>query len=415
MDGLVESRRAVEALRAGVPNRDAVRVLGFSDDEIAQRFQTQLESLAEDRDLAERHTGLILAAEFGGGKSHALEYFRHCGLERNVAVSKVVISKETQLFDPAKLFQSAVESLEVEDRTGDVLGDIVVTRLGSRHRARYDEFALWLRDSELNSRFAATFALFENAKTNPELQDRLVRFWAGGPLAVAQLRKDLRSCGLAGIYPLEKIAAKDLARERFRFLARLLHAAGYDGWLLLLDELELVGRYSLLQRGRSYAELARLMALDELEAVPGLLTVGAITPDFEGAVLFGKDDLNQVGFRFRARGDGESDLVAALAEQAMDRIRRDLVMLRKPDLGTLQAMHEKLADIYAAAYGSQPRLDGVAYDGVRQMREYVRSWITKWDLNRLDPNYEVNTELTPLPTDYDEKPDFEKPSPKEEE
>ena len=45
--------------------------------------------------------------------------------------------------------------------------------------------------------------------------------------------------------------------QRFRFVPRLMAAAGYKGWIVLLDEVELIGRYSLLQRAKSYAEVAR--------------------------------------------------------------------------------------------------------------------------------------------------------------
>ncbi len=411
METSLQARRAVEALRAGVPNRDAVRVLGFADDTMARDFDDRLDSLVHDRELSWQPEGLLLAAEFGGGKSHALEYLRHRALERNIAVSKVVISKETQLFDPARLFRAAIDGLEVEDRTGDALADIALTRLNSAPlRPRFDEFGLWLRTSGLNSRFAATVALFEHARANAELQDKLVGFWAGGPLPVTALKKDLRLCGMAGIYPLEKIASRDLARERFRFVARLLRAAGYDGWVLLLDELELVGRYSILQRGRSYGELARLLGLDADESIPGLLTVGAITPDFESAVLVGKDDLNQIGFRFRARGDFESELTAALSELTMDRMRKNLIMLRRPDLSALQATAARLAGVYEHAYDQAPNAGGVVYDSNWQMREYVRSWITKWDLNRLEPGYEVEMVVTQIPTDYTEDTVLERPS-----
>ena len=45
--------------------------------------------------------------------------------------------------------------------------------------------------------------------------------------------------------------------QRLRFAAKLLAAAGYAGWVVLFDEVELIGRYSLQQRAKSYAELAR--------------------------------------------------------------------------------------------------------------------------------------------------------------
>ncbi|MCZ7664765.1 MAG: DUF2791 family P-loop domain-containing protein [Thermoleophilia bacterium] len=403
----LHARRAIEALRAGVPNRDAVRALGFADDPLVEELDRRLDTLAAG---APDGGGLLLAAEFGGGKSHALEYLRHRALERNIAVSKVVVSKETQLFDPLKLFRSAVDNLAVDDRTGAVFDDIATTRLNSDpHRDRFAELGAWLQTSGLNACFAASMWLFEHARANAELQSRLVAFWGGGALKLTELKKDLRLCGRAGYYPLEKIRARDLARERFVFLARLLQAAGYDGWLLLLDELELVGRYSVLQRARSYGELARLLGLDDQGPIPGLFTVGAITPDFESAVLLGKDDYNQIGFRMRARGDAESELTAVLAERVMERMRGGFLSIRRPEQGTLEATFARLAAVYQAAYDVPPERPPVIFDGTWQMREYVRSWITRWDLRRFAPDHEAHPVVFPMPVDYTENVVLERP------
>ncbi|MHB1345540.1 MAG: BREX system ATP-binding domain-containing protein [Thermoleophilia bacterium] len=404
MDVALPARRAIEALRAGVPNRDAVRALGFADEGLLAAFDSRLDTLIANAEPDQGTPGLMLAAEFGGGKSHALGYLAHRALERNLAVSKVVVSKQTPLFDPATVFLSAMESLEVGNRTGGALAEIAVSRLtDSRFRQRFDEFAMWLRTCELNSRFEATVSIFENARANPSLQDRIVTFWGGGKLEVAELKRDLRACGMAGLFPLEKVVARDLSRQRFAFMARLLRAAGYDGWVILLDELELVGRYSILQRGRSYAELARLLALDADESIPGLLAVGAITPDFESAVLREKDDYNQIGFKFRARGDFESDMTAALAERTMDEIRGGITMLRPPDGSALAQTLSLLARVYEEAYGFAPSDVTVSLDQQWQMREYLRTWITKWDLNRLDPDYIVEAPVVePLSSDYTE-------------
>lgn len=346
--------------------------------------------------------GLLIAAEFGGGKSHALEYLSHKALDANFAVSKIVISKETQLFDPGKVYSAAIDTLRVSDRTGSGLHEIAFSHLSTR-KPRFSDFVTWLGESGLNSRFDATMYLYREAGANEELQQQLIRFWSGGPLQITQLKKDLRSCGAAGFYPLEKISAKDLARERFRFMARLLYAAGYSGWLILLDELELIGRYSMLQRGRSYAELCCLLGLQAEPAIPGLLTVGAITPDFDTEVLHEKDDLNQIGFKFRARIDIDSERTAELADQAMLEIQRHCLRLPEPDKTTLAETLGRLARVYEIAYGvaaSAPETDGRSVGW--QMREYIRSWITRWDLQRIDPTYVSQTEVERIRTDYAE-------------
>ena len=396
------ARRAFEALRAGVPNRDAVLALGFDADELLRTFTERLSEVSDSIEVEAQPKGLLIAAEFGGGKSHAIEFLGHKALDANFAVSKVIISKETQLFDLHRVFSAAVDSLRVRDRIGAGLDEIAFSQLSSSN-PQFNDFLPWLGSSGLNSCFDATMYLFREAGANEELQQRLIRFWSGGPLQITQLRKDLRSCGAAGIYPLERISQKDLARERFKFMSRMLYAAGYNGWLIFLDELELVGRYSFLQRGRSYAELCRLLGLHDEFAIPGLLTVGAITPDFDTAVLRDKDDLNQIGFRFRARGGAENELTAALAERAMMEIGRRCIRLPEPKKASLKTVMNRLAEVYETAYGgapSRPELGGLSVGW--QMREHIRSWITRWDLQRIDPTYVPQTEVERIQQDYAE-------------
>lgn len=407
MNGQVSARRAIEALRAGVPNRDAVSALGCSAREVLSVFDDRLRELRGSVARESQPRGMLVAADFGGGKSHVLESLSHIARRENFAVSKVVISKETQLFDPLKVFRAAVESLVCENVVGDALRDIAVSRLSTKS-PQFTELSLWLRDSGLNSRFAATTWLFEQAGADSEIQDELVGFWEGAAVQVGHLRQGLRQTGASKLFALEKIGIKELARQRFKFMARLLRAARYDGWVILLDELELMGRYTVLQRGRAYAELARLLGLADEVGVPGLLTVGAVTPDFASAVIDEKDDRNQIGFRFRARGDLESDMTAALAESAMDAIERELLRLREPTQDDLAEVLTRLSEIYSAAYGCTPaRLDASFKTG-QQMREYIRSWITTWDLNRVAPAYEPEIELERITDDYAEDALLEK-------
>ena len=68
----LESRTAIEALRAGVPNRAAIRLMGIGDSGIEHAFDELLHSLWA-RDAAPR-PGLGVAGGFGAGKSHLLGY-----------------------------------------------------------------------------------------------------------------------------------------------------------------------------------------------------------------------------------------------------------------------------------------------------------------------------------------------------
>ena len=124
----------------------------------------------------------------------------------------------------------------------------------------------------------------------------------------------------AKTFTFAPVKVRDLARQRLRFLPRLLRAGGHTGWVVLFDEVELIGRYSLLQRGRSYAELARWLDGDPQDEGEPLITVAAITDDFEAAVLLGKHDLEGLPQRLRDKQTEEYAEVAALAEVGMRHI-----------------------------------------------------------------------------------------------
>ena len=400
----IHARRAVEVLRSGVPNRDAVREFGSTQEEIERGFRERLELARAGRSPG----GVLVGGDFGSGKSHLLEYLQHVAVEEGFVASKVVISKETPLHDPVKVFRAAAENAVVPGRHGSALTEIASSLdFSSEGYARFYRFAD-SAEAGLNERFPASLYLFENLRSaDREFADRIVRFWSGDPIGVGELKKKLRETGEAATWALSKIGARDLALQRFRFASQLIRAAGYAGWALLFDEVELIGRYSLLQRGKSYGELARWTAAFELEPIEGLTSVLAITDDFAAAVLDEKLDAERIPARFRDRGE---DVLAARAERGMRIIERDLVRLARPDAAALDQTYRKLKAIHARAYGWQPPdLDRNVSLSSGQMREYVRAWINEWDLRRLDPAYRPEIEVEGLRFDYREDAALEKP------
>ena len=399
MNTQVVCRRAIEALRAGVPNRDAVLALGCEQAEIEERFRAQLQEAKEGAKARVQAPGLLIAGDFGSGKSHLLEYLQHAAVEAGFVCSKVVISKETPLYDPAKLYRSAMRAAVVPGKRGAALTEIAA-HLDPANEA-YNELNTWAHSpsAALNSRFAATLFLLKRMGMDPELRNRLVSFWSGDPLGAAEIKKYLKACGERATYKIETATLRDLALQRFQFVPRLIVAAGYAGWVLLVDEVELIGRYSWLQRAKSYADLLRWMGKLPGQHVPGLVTVFAIMSNFESYILEERNDLEVVPGKLRDRGTED---LAKQAERGMRIIQRDKVRLKAPDARAVQQTCEKVRAIHAEAYGWQPPPISVERLGVTSMREYVKRWITEWDLKRLDPSYTVDMEKTALSQNYSE-------------
>jgi hypothetical protein len=406
----VQYRRAIEALRSGVPNRDAVQVLGSAQPRIEERFREQLQATREGMAGGTQAPGLLVEGDFGSGKSHLLEYLQHTALEEHFVCSKVVVSKETPLYDAAKLYRAAIEAAVVPDRKGPALSEIGASLQPSS--PGYQDLAQWAGrpESGLNSRFAATLFLYPRMR-GKEGGDRILSFWAGDPLNASELRAWLRAHGEAASYRLESVTARELPEQRFAFMTRLIVAAGYAGWVLLVDEVELVGRYSFRQRARSYAALARRAGKLQGEALPGLATVFAITTDFARAVLEERGDAERVPGKLRATGLDSDRLLASQAERGMRFIAREAMRLRGPEPETVEETMERLREIHGKAYRWEPPLaDTARRPGSTSMRQHVRRWINEWDLMRLYPGYQVDTVVQELAVQYGEDRELEAPS-----
>ena len=403
----VARRRAVEALRSGVPSWDAVVALGTCQTEAEDRFTATLDAAAEGTSR-----GLLLGAGFGAGKSHELTHLAQVALDRGFAVSTVVISKETPLHDPAKVLRAAVESLIGPNRVSGALGDAAASL--DPDSLRYIELTRWLNSASapVDGRFGATLYLHERMRGGevPDSEDTveaILRFWSGDPLRMPDLKRALKSVGAAGVYDLGSVSLRELARQRLRFIPRLLRAAGYSGWVILFDEVELIGRYSLLQRARSYAELARWIGGDPEDGAAPAAAVLAMTDDFEAAVLRDKDDRTKIPAKLREKQTPEWSEIAHLAEKGMRHIERDMLMLEPPDARELDHAYGVLKQLHGAAYNwSPPDVPGLERLGATRMRQYVRAWINSWDLVRLDPDYVPVTEVIAVTGNYDEDEAF---------
>jgi hypothetical protein len=407
-DELVGRRRAVEALRSGVPSWDAVAVLGSGQPEAEDRFTALLDRAREPRRDTSGPSGLLLGGGFGAGKSHLLTHLGHLAMSDGFVVSTVVISKETPLHDPAKTFRAAISGARDSGRAHGVLEDAASSL--EPDTPRYAELSRWVSSpaSGLDERFGATLLCYERLRAgdvlgSDETIDALMRFWGGDPLRMPELRRALQSVGAAGLYSFTPVTARELARQRYRFVARLLRAAGYAGWVILFDEVELIGRYSLLQRARSYAELAGWLGGQDGDPGLPLLAVFAMTDDFEAAVLTAKDDRAQIPLRLRAKQSPQWDETAALAEAGMRRIEHDMLLLAPPGGDELDRAYAALKKLHADAFGwDPPDVPGLERLGATRMRQYVRAWINEWDLVRLDPAFRAQSVVTDIASDYGE-------------
>lgn len=363
--------RAVEALRAGVPSRDVVRFFPPHQNDVENRWHTALESARNS--VAQ---GILLEGDFGTGKSHWIERLRHLALEANFVCSTIVLNKETPLHDMSKLLRAAIESAVSPRRSGPALSEIAHTYNADKVPGYADLFQ-WADAKERDPRLLQSLMLFEKSR-DTDVRERVIDEWMGYPMLAGEMKKALTDIGEKRVRVAK--ARRDSA-ERFEFLARFFQSAGYSGWALLLDETEMTSKYSLRQRGRSYAHLARF--LGATEGIHGLACAATITKDYAGQVLYGRK--NDASLLPRRLEDSPDEFLVAAAIAGMRTIEKNGIDLRPPSRDSVDDLFEKAREFYSVAYQwPAPALPSrLEFSSTTSLRQHLRSWINTWDLLRL--------------------------------
>ena len=405
-----DCRQALEGLRNGVPNGEAVKLLGCDQPKAEAQFRKLMaESTAVD--LEDSHSlGMLISGSFGSGKSHLLSYLEHLALEQRFVCSRVSISKETPLFDMGKVFKSAMLHARMPDRTGNLMEEIGL-RMNDRGSQAYQDFARWANspdNTELHPIFPASLMVHERLN-DPEYNVDIEAFWAGDSIAVSRVRQGLREISQQGSFSFRAPRAADLPPQRLRFATELIKGSGYAGWVVLLDEIELVGSYSALQRSRSYAELARWLGEVESEMYPGLLVVGSVTEGFSSEVLseFTKKDSKEAPGRLLPRHGQEA---VARCEAGIRQIEREAIPLDLPRSEDLERTASKLREIYSIAYDWEAlpiEMTRKEAGYQNRMRYRIRAAINEWDLKRLYPDAQPETEGQEFKPSFEEQTELE--------
>ena len=405
-------RRALEALRSGVPNSEAVKILGCNQPKAESQFERMLTEASDRSNPPVGAVGMLVSGDFGSGKSHLLTHLEHQALSRGFVCSKVAISKETPLYDLGKVFKSAVDNGRMPNRAGRLIEELgQALKPDSQDYAAFFRWANDTQSNRLSQMFPASLLVHERSN-DLELNSDIEYFWSGDRIRVSRIKDGLRLIGQMQSYSFRAPKAAELPPQRLRFVIELIKAAGYRGWVVLLDEIELVGSYSLLQRGRSYAELARWLGHASGESYPGLVVVGTVTEDFASAIISPdgeKKDHDYVAPRLAARHGG----IVGRAETGMRLLERECTPLNPPTVIEVRETVDKLRQIYSKAYGwDAPTLQretrGAGYQN--RMRYKVRASINEWDLLRLYPDHRPETESDEFRHRYEENVDLERES-----
>jgi hypothetical protein len=303
----------------------------------------------------------------------------------------------------------------------------------------YHQLSAWAESvRKKNPRFAATLYLLDKSPSSEHL-DQIMAEWTGFPMKVADLKGALKEFGELGNYEITR-PDRTQVFPYFEFASRFFRSRGYAGWVLLVDETEMISRYSGRQRGRAYAHLAMLLGkVKDIKypatasyqrfvdahlgsqpgevrgvSVPGLASVFTITPDYAGVMIDGKyRDKEKIPEKLEGTRD-EPLIAASKAGMKTLENQKELLRLETPSRLEVDEIHRKVRELYSGAYEwSGPEISqSLEIASTTKIRHHVRSWINTWDLQRLY-NLSGEVEIEDIRASLGEDTDFQEELPEE--
>ena len=284
------ARAAIEHLRAGVPSPGVADLLSAGRRKLMDEIEADLAALQAGRSGRRQR---IVAANYGEGKTHTLNAVRAFAGRERLLVSQITVSRETPL-----------------DRVGGIYRKLMSrTYYPGLQRPGIDP-------------------LLEEISARPEAVQRLLRFAQTqlhpkiGHVLEARLegkRGDLEplDSDLAGYFltmpELRRAYDDNLGRrlpklERFpvtaafdylRLIDEMAVIAGLSGWVILVDEAEMIGGLGKRARANSYAFLRRLGDASQL---PHTYSLVAVAASFQADLADRLDEAEQLPIWLLERG-----------------------------------------------------------------------------------------------------------------
>jgi bacteriophage exclusion system BrxC/D-like protein len=295
---------------------------------------------------------LIIRGQYGERKTHLLSAIENKASAKGFAVSTVVLSKETPFNRINKVYEAVAHAVEAPS----------LPRLG------FEDLLLKLRPGEAAMDDILSYAeqhlhpkilyVLKNylQEGDPLKRAQLYDDLAGSPLTMA----DLRAIHRGNFHEPMRLPRRFLIQDTidyFRFLAFLLRRSGYKGWVITMDEVELLSKLGVASRAEAYVNLAILLGLKDMQqALSGVYLVLALVTPFIAETLLaaGRHDLEKVSQWFQRRNRAEDERVAAAT---MHSLIENSVPLEPLAEVNMQAIMTRLEECHNLGYGWDGKLD----------------------------------------------------------
>ena len=248
----IEARHIIEALRSGIPSRAVGQYFSEARPKIMKEISGRLDLVSEQG----KSSGMVICGKYGEGKTHLLNTVFNLAHSNNMVVSYLSLSKETPMDKLYLVYQKLIQNTYLPRRQQPgfmhELGKI------SANSPVANEMLLYAAKQLETDKLYYLFRSYLNTEDSDEkflLQADL----EGDFIANAPLKKIYRRIFNQPAKYNTNFTKTRHCGDYFSFMSHLFTQMGYHGWVLLVDETELMGRLGKKARLNAYRNMARFL------------------------------------------------------------------------------------------------------------------------------------------------------------
>ncbi len=365
-----EARHIIEALRSGIPSRAVGQYFSEARPRMMKEISARLDMVCNEG----KSNGMVVCGKYGEGKTHLLNTVFNLAHSNHMVVSLISLSKETPMDKLYLIYQKIIQNTYLPMRQQP--GFMHELEKLSANSPIANEMQLYAAKQLETDKLYYLFRSYLNTEDSDEkflLQADL----EGDFVANAPLKKIYRRIFNQPVKYNVNFTKTKHCGDYFSFMSHLFTQMGYHGWVILIDETELMGRLGKKARLNAYRNMARfLLPEPSLEAV---FSIFALSASYVEDVIEGKR---------------EHENLEAVYPEEPEPIRTVLdLLVKSPQLAPLtkeeiQQVLYKIQEFHGKAYAWTPNLSPATLLGATQSGGYLLRTKIRAAIEFLDQLYQ---------------------------
>lgn len=365
-----EARHIIEALRSGIPSRAVGQYFSEARPRMMKEISARLDMVCNEG----KSNGMVVCGKYGEGKTHLLNTVFNLAHSNHMVVSLLSLSKETPMDKLYLIYQKIIQNTYLPMRQQP--GFMHELEKLSANSPIANEMQLYAAKQLETDKLYYLFRSYLNTEDSDEkflLQADL----EGDFVANAPLKKIYRRIFNQPVKYNVNFTKTKHCGDYFSFMSHLFTQMGYHGWVILIDETELMGRLGKKARLNAYRNMARfLLPEPSLEAV---FSIFALSASYVEDVIEGKR---------------EHENLEAFYPEEPEPIRTVLdLLVKSPQLAPLtkeeiQQVLYKIQEFHGKAYAWTPNLSPATLLGATQSGGYLLRTKIRAAIEFLDQLYQ---------------------------